>query len=172
MTKPFTVRVSARWRAVAAALILLALPGTARGADTPTSTDLPDLTGVKSKIYAERYSEAVEELTALTTTVQHADLYNLLAFSLRNLERYDEAAKWYREALYYDPDHKGALEYQGELFLKLGQTERAKVNAQKLNFLCPDGCDELNALNLAIAEAEGTLGELPSGDSPRSALSR
>ncbi|RJG41711.1 tetratricopeptide repeat protein [Mesorhizobium sp. DCY119] len=133
-------------------------PGSnALAADTPPSTDLPDLTEVRAKIYAERYAEAVEDLTKLTDTVQHADLYNLLGFSLRNLDRYDEAAKWYRDALYYDPDHKGALEYQGELFLKLDQIERAQANAQKLAYLCPDGCDELNALNLSITEAEGGL---------------
>lgn len=131
--------------------------GQAMAADTPPSSALPDLTAIRAKIYAENYSEAVDDLTKLTETVQHADVYNLLGFSLRSLERYEEAGKWYREALFYDPDHKGALEYQGELFLKIGQQERAKVNAQKLESLCPDGCDELNALNLSIAEAEGNL---------------
>lgn len=44
---------------------------------------------------------------------------------------------------------------QGELFLKLGEVDRTKSNAQKLGLLWPDGCDELNALSLA--EAESTL---------------
>lgn len=145
-------------RALLYGLAAIALAGPAVAADTPPSTALPDLTGIRQKIYAERYAEAVDDLTKLTETVQHADVYNLLGFSLRSLDRYDEAGKWYREALYYDPDHKGALEYQGELFIKIGQIARAKVNAQKLAFLCPESCDELNALNLSIAEAEGTLG--------------
>ncbi|PWK76689.1 tetratricopeptide repeat protein [Aminobacter sp. AP02] len=141
---------------ILATAFVAAIACQAMAADTPPSSALPDLSAITAKIYAERYAEAADELQKLTATVQNADLYNLLGFSLRNLDRDEEAGKWYRHALYYDPDHKGALEYQGELFLKLGQPERAKANVQKLTFLCPDGCDELDALNLAIAESHGT----------------
>lgn len=138
-----------------ASQLSLVLPAFA--ADTPPSTALPDLTEIRAKIYAERYGEAVEDLTGLTETVQHADLYNLLGFSLRNLERFEEAEKWYRQALYYDPDHKGALEYQGELFIKQGKLDRARNNVSKLRYLCPEGCEELDALEFSIAEAEGKV---------------
>lgn len=143
---------------VCAAIVALALLtanfGIAFAADTPASTDLPDLAPIRAKVYAKDYQSAADDLRALTATVKHADLYNLLGFSLRNLGQYDEAAKWYREALYYDPDHRNAIEYQGELFIKIGQLQRAKNNVEKLEFLCLQGCAELTQLRQAVAAAE------------------
>ena len=142
---------------LAAIALALAFLSPAGAADTPPSSELPDLTAIRREIYIERYDAAIAELTTLVETHQHADLYNLLAFSLRHVGRTDEAEKWYRQALYYDPDHKGALEYQGELFLAQGKLDRARANLDKLAYLCPDGCDEARALEFAIAEAEGKV---------------
>jgi tetratricopeptide (TPR) repeat protein len=128
--------------------------GPSFAADTPASTDVPDLAPIRAKVYAKDYQSAVDDLRALTATVKHADVYNLLGFSLRNLGRYDEAATWYREALYYDPDHRNAIEYQGELFIRTGQLQRARNNVQKLEFLCLQGCPELTQLRDAVAAAE------------------
>jgi len=139
--------------AIVALALLTASFGVAFAADTPASTDLPDLAPIRAKVYAKDYQSAADDLHALTATVKHADLYNLLGFSLRNLGQYDEAAKWYREALYYDPDHRNAIEYQGELFIKIGQLQRAKNNVQKLEFLCLKGCAELTQLRQAVAAA-------------------
>ena len=140
--------------AIVALALLTATFGVAFAADTPASTDLPDLTPIRAKVYAKDYQSAADDLRALTATVKHADLYNLLGFSLRNLGQYDEAAKWYREALYYDPDHRNAIEYQGELFIKIGQLQRARNNVQKLEFLCLKGCAELTQLRQAVAATE------------------
>ncbi len=71
--------------------------------DTAPSSDLPDLSAVRAEIYSGEYEKAAAELLALAQTVHHADVYNLLGFSLRNLKRYDEAARWYKEAIFYDP---------------------------------------------------------------------
>jgi Flp pilus assembly protein TadD len=146
-----------RLRFAAAALALvgsLAIGGSALAVDTPPSTDLPDLSAIRAQIYSGEYEAAVEALTKLTDEVRHADLYNLLGFSLRNLARYDEAARWYREALYYDPTHRPAIEYQGELFIAVGDLEGARSNIQLLTLLCPKGCSELDALKKAVAEAD------------------
>lgn len=140
--------------AIVALALLTATFGIAFAADTPASTDLPDLAPIRAKVYAKDYQSAADDLRALTATVKHADLYNLLGFSLRNLGQYDEAAKWYREALYYDPDHRNAIEYQGELFIQIGQLQRAKNNVEKLEFLCLQGCAELTQLRQAVAAAE------------------
>ncbi len=140
--------------AIVALALLTATVGIAFAADTPASTDLPDLAPIRAKVYAKDYQSAADDLRALTVTVKHADLYNLLGFSLRNLGQYDEAAKWYREALYYDPDHRNAIEYQGELFIKIGQLQRAKNNVEKLEYLCLQGCAELTQLRQAVAAAE------------------
>lgn len=136
---------------VAAALFLA---GPANTMDTAPSTDLPDLSASRAAIYAGDYERALALLLPLTGTVRHADLYNLLGFATRNLKRYDEAARWYKEALYYDPGHRPALEYQGELFIALGDFAKAEKNLELLRLLChPDGCAEQEKLKSALIAA-------------------
>jgi tetratricopeptide (TPR) repeat protein len=121
-------------------------------AGAPPSSDLPDLSAVRAKVYAGEYAKAVEQLTALSRTVQHAEVYNLLGYSLRQLKRYDEAGRWYSEALLYDPEHRPALEYQGELFLALGNVDAARKNLRYLQLLCTaPPCAEYELLKKAIA---------------------
>ncbi len=62
-----------------------------------------------------------------------------------------QAATFYAKALDFDPNHKGALEYQGELFVELGQIDKAKANLARLVRLCPQGCEEREDLEKAIA---------------------
>ncbi|MFG1477945.1 tetratricopeptide repeat protein [Xanthobacter sp. V4C-4] len=122
--------------------------------DTAPSTDLPDLSESRAAIYAGDYERALTLLLPLTQTVRHADLYNLLGFATRNLKRYDEAARWYKEALFYDPGHRPALEYQGELFIAIGDFTRAGKNLELLRLLCfPDGCEEQGRLEAALIAA-------------------
>ncbi len=141
-----------RTRAFAGLVLWLAAMSGTLAADTAPSTDLPDLSAIRADIYSGEYENAVNALQALTDTVHHADLYNLLAFSLRKLKRYDEAARWYKEALYYDPGHRAALEYQGELFLAMGDRTAAEKNLELLKLLChPSGCEEHDKLARALA---------------------
>lgn len=121
--------------------------------DTPTSTDAPDLTGIRAKIKAKDFKTAAADLYAIVDSgVQHADVYNLLGFSLRKSGDRKTGASFYAKALDFDPNHKGALEYQGELFVELGQVDKAKANLAKLVSLCPNGCEEREDLEKAIAD--------------------
>ena len=79
-----------------------------------------------------------------------ADIQNLLGFAHRKSGELDEAANYYKSALALDPKHKGALEYQGELFLMLGDKVSAEKNLQKLDKICWLGCSELDDLRTAI----------------------
>lgn len=133
--------------------IAAALPLSLGAAGAPPSSDLPDLSAVQARVYAGEYAQAAEQLLELTRTVEHAEVYNLLGYSLRQLKRYDEAARWYREALLYDPEHRPALEYQGELFLALGDVEGARKNLRYLELLCGADCREHELLKKAIADA-------------------
>jgi Flp pilus assembly protein TadD len=131
---------------------LAAAPLVLGAAGAPPSSDLPDLSAVRALVYAGDYQKAVQRLTALSETVQHAEVYNLLGYSLRQLKRYDEAGRWYREALLYDPEHRPALEYQGELFLALGDVAGARKNLRYLELLCTaQPCAEYELLKKAIA---------------------
>jgi len=138
-------------RATLLACLLAVAPFAAGAAGAPPSSDLPDLSAVRARIYSGEYAQAAKELNQLAETVQHAEVYNLLGYSLRQLKRYDEAARWYREALVFDPEHRPALEYQGELFIALGDLEAARRNLRYLELLCgAKGCAEYDQLRKAI----------------------
>jgi len=141
-----------RWFIAAVAVVPLALGA----AGAPPSSDLPDLSAVRALVYAGEHNKAVQRLTALSQTVQHAEVYNLLGYSLRQLKRYDEAGRWYSEALLYDPEHRPALEYQGELFLALGDVAGARKNLRYLELLCGTGCREYGLLKAALDQAVAT----------------
>ncbi|MEC7245858.1 MAG: tetratricopeptide repeat protein [Pseudomonadota bacterium] len=106
-------------------------------------------------IAAEKYQEAIPPLQSaekLATT--DADIQNLLGFTHRKTGRLDAAASYYKRALEIDPKHKGALEYQGELFLMRGEKDAAYANLEKLDKICWMGCSEYDVLKKAIAELQ------------------
>lgn len=142
-------------RTAMAALLAAAMSPLASQAfavDTVTSKDAPDLSGVRAKIKAKDFKSAAADLYAMVDSgVQHADVYNLLGFSLRKSGDRTTGATFYRKALDFDPDHKGALEYQGELFVELGEVDKARANLARLASLCPQGCEEREDLEKAIA---------------------
>lgn len=145
----------AAWRRALLTAVLVGSVGTAGAVDTPPSDELPDLAPIRALIYSGDYQKAVAELEPLAAKVRHADVFNLLGFSLRNIGRYDEADKWYREALYYNPEHLQAIEYQGELFIKTGRLDKAQENIVTLKIYCPKGCAELEKLQQAYAKVDG-----------------
>jgi tetratricopeptide (TPR) repeat protein len=148
-------------RTAHALVLLLALaPVTASAVDTITSTDAPDLTSVRAKIKSKDWSSALTELTKISDTVQHADVYNLLGFVNRNMSNHKVALTFYKKALDFNPDHKGAHEYMGELFVKTGDMAEAKKHEVILVRLCPDGCEELEDLRKSIASGPGTAASL------------
>jgi len=122
--------------------------------DNITSKDAPALASVRAKIKAKDYKAALTELTPMLETNQHADVYNLMGFALRKTGDYKQAYTFYRKALDFDPEHKGALEYLGELYVETGQVDKARENLALLKKLCPVGCEEMFDLEEAIASAK------------------
>ena len=98
-------------------------------------------------------SESDVLLSKMAETVQHADIYNRLGFSLRKSKDYKSAYTYYQKAIEYDPAHKGAHEYLGELYVETGDMPKAKEMLAKLRVLCPKGCEEREDLEKAIREA-------------------
>ncbi len=133
--------------------LVLALPLAAGAAGAPPSSDLPDLSEVRERLYRGQFAQAVAGLRELARTVRHAEVYNLLGYGLRELGQYGEAAHWYREALLYDPEHRPTLEYQGELFLALGDVAGARRNLRYLELLCGRDCAEYRLLKTALGAA-------------------
>lgn len=149
-------------------LILLAalLAGSAVNAAGPRPDKDPEsktereLAKVEKWIAGGKYGRSVRVLNdVVEREPDNADAYNLLGYVHRKMGNLDDSARYYEQALILDPDHKGALEYQGELFLKQNQPDKAKANLKRLTELCPDGCEEREELAEAIAAHE--KGEQP-----------
>ena len=86
-----------------------------------------------------------------------ADLYNLLGFTARKSGDLVGASGYYEKALKINAKHIGALQYQGELFITLGEIENAKQNLVKIEKICwLFSCHEGNKLKSAINEAVGS----------------
>ncbi len=103
----------------------------------------------------EQFDRAISELRkAADLRPKNADIQNYLGFAYRKSGKLEASGNHYSKALQLDPDHKGALEYQGELFLMTGALEKARANLARLEVLCSSGCSELTDLKAAIAAAQ------------------
>jgi len=119
--------------------------------DNMDSGAAPDLTSVRAKIDAKDYKGALAELRDLAEDNQQADVYNLLGFTLRKTGDFSTALSYYTKALELEPDHKGAHEYLGELYVETGDMPKAMEQLASLQKLCPNGCEELDDLKAVIA---------------------
>ena len=127
-------------------------PAMAAGSsDDSSETDsAPTYAEAKAKIDAEKYAAALPLLDKITSEEpQNADAWNLRGFANRKLGNMDVAAMSYTAALKINPGHLGALEYQGEMYLELGQTDAAMANLKTLQGLC-GACEQATDLAESI----------------------
>jgi len=109
----------------------------------PRGVGVDRYNGAVRLINQERFADAVDELYDAQAVIgPHPDILNYLGFSHRKLGRFDEAKGYYAAALRLDPDHLGATEYLGELYLELGDLKKANAQLAKLDKLCAFGCAE------------------------------
>jgi tetratricopeptide (TPR) repeat protein len=59
------------------------------------------------------------------------------------LGKFDEAEKYYEAALTVNPEHTGALNYMGQLYIQTGRPAKAKEVLEKLKMACTSGCSDL-----------------------------
>lgn len=117
---------------------------------TETSEPAAPYDEAKAMVEEGSYAAALPKLVGLSQTdAGNADVWNLLGYTYRKLEQYPESEAAYGRALTLNPDHLGALEYQGELFITLGRLDEAKANLARLQTLCGD-CEETAELAAAI----------------------
>jgi tetratricopeptide (TPR) repeat protein len=89
-------------------------------------------------------------LTAITQKdPNNADALNLMGFSLRKTGQTDLALQYYNRALSLMPRHLGANEYLGELYVELGQIDKAKERLAVLRAACGN-CEQAQDLTEAI----------------------
>lgn len=117
----------------------------------PTATDL--LNDARAALQAGDYPAALDLLTdADARQPGNADVLNLLGYTSRKLGDLPAAGRHYAAALTIAPDHLGALEYQGELFILLDDRAGAEANLARLTALCGT-CPEAMALSVALTGA-------------------
>ncbi|WP_176559497.1 tetratricopeptide repeat protein [Rubellimicrobium roseum] len=130
-----------------AILAALAGPALAVGLSDPPASLAP----AQAALEGGDWNEAIRLLNPIVQAEpRNADALNLMGFALRKAGRLGEAAPFYQAALRADPRHRGALEYQGELFLLLGDRAAAEANLAKLTELCGT-CEEREELAAALA---------------------
>ena len=140
-------------RLLSAVVIALAAPHAALAADTPEpAATAPDkLAEARTLIKAKKWSEAMAELQRINDPAS-ADWNNLMGYSIRrgSTPDLDASERYYNAALRINPNHRGALEYSGQLYLMKGDLGSAEKRLAVLDKACTFGCDEYTDLKKAI----------------------
>lgn len=119
---------------------------------------IPELDQAKLMLKEKKFHLAIKLLTEANKKVpNHADVMNLLGYSLRKTGRTKKAEIFYKKALEISPQHLGALEYYGHLFVEIGQAGKAKKLLARLKKACVLGCKELDSLKKAIKDSHNNL---------------
>ena len=109
---------------------------------------------INKLIKLEKFAEAHKMLKDLKKiNTDEADRLNLLGFTARKSGNLTAAGDFYEQALAINPRHTGALEYQGELFIQLGEIELAKANLEKIDKICWLPCNAERDLKKAIEKS-------------------
>ena len=103
---------------------------------------------IKKEAFADALAHLQKEVDV---NPSNADAWNLIGFSTRKLGDYVTSEAAYDKALTINPNHKGALEYKGELYLTLGNLSGAEELLERLRKSCSFNCSEVKDLKDAIA---------------------
>ena len=123
------------------------------GMNAMPSASFDDYTTAKRLIKHEQYADAIPHLEkALAKHPHEADVFNYLGYTHRMVgvsettpardNDFKLSLAYYQQALAIDP---------GELFLQMNDLNAAHHEMNELVILCPDGCDERDTLNKALA---------------------
>jgi Flp pilus assembly protein TadD len=113
-----------------------------------------DLVKASELAHAQRYDEAIAILRVLVDDEpEDADALSLLGYSLRKSGQPDRAEHFYLKAIEVAPDHLGANQYLGELYVERGDLTNARSRLNVLDINCVNTCAERDALASAIAAA-------------------
>lgn len=105
------------------------------------------------------YKKAVRYLKRhLRKNPDDADALNMMGFSLRKLEDFEKSENYYLQALQIEPNHLGANEYLGELYLQTGRPELARERLAVLEKICPNACEQRKDLDDALARYTSSNG--------------
>jgi tetratricopeptide (TPR) repeat protein len=155
-----TAAVLASGLLAAGSVALTATSAVAMGSPDPLPGKSRNYIDGERAVKAKEYAKAIPLLErALNDNLRDADANNLLGYSHRKLGNTQVALTYYQRALVIDPNHRGANEYLGELYVEMNDLPKAEERLQKLTQLCGTSCEEYRDLKTAIDKAKtGTPG--------------
>jgi Tfp pilus assembly protein PilF len=139
-------------------VVMLGLAGAgpahaAATADPEPSAPAKDarLVEAEKAVKAKNYAKAVGLLERVVAdTPRNADALNYLGYSHRKLGNREQALTFYTRALAIDPNHRGANEYLGELYLDMNDLPKAEERLAVLLRACGPRCEEYRDLRAQI----------------------
>ena len=112
----------------------------------------------QTAINQQDFQGAVSHLNnVLATQPNNPDVLNLMGFSKRKMGDQTGAMEYYDKALSLQPNHIGANEYLGELYLELKQLAKAQERLDVLQQVCGN-CEEYGELKEKIEQYKSTNG--------------
>jgi predicted Zn-dependent protease len=149
------IRPMSRTILLAAAALAVSISGALAMGSGPSNDPPPAAQGgyneAENAVKAKQYEKAITQLRAvLAAEPRNVNALNYMAYSHRELGRYNEALGFYRQALAIDANHRGANEYLGQLYLKMGRVAEARAQLAKLERICGRGCEEYESLRAAL----------------------
>ena len=144
-------------RYLLAFVLSVGLVSAAMAAGSSSPSQPSKLEAAEKAVKAGDFNRAIDLLQKVVADdSQNADAWNYLGFSHRKLKKFDQALGNYQKALAIDPEHRGANEYLGELYLQTGNLAKAKERLKKLDDICSFGCEEFDDLKQAIKAYEAS----------------
>lgn len=157
------MRKAKRMRVLTLALLGLALsagPVLAMGSDSDSQPAAAAATPYDKAVQLTNAGDYRGAITLLEGVVAadpgNADAWNLLGFGQRKLGSFPVALDAYARALSIEPEHKGANEYLGELYLQMDDLPRARQRLEVLDGACFLPCEEYTELKEKIEAYEAS----------------
>ena len=125
--------------------------------ETVSTPEDPNWKAAKRLVAAQDYDGAMPLLQKVVAAdPKNADAFNYLGYVNSRKGETEAALRYYQQALAIKPSHRGANEYLGELYLKLGDLPAAEARLKVLDSACFFGCSEYTQLKKAIADYKAT----------------
>lgn len=140
-----------RVAALAVCLGMVSGPSLAMGSFDSAPAKDGRMAEAEKAVKAAEWNKAIGLLNRVVAdSPKNADAYNYLGYSHRKLGNRDQALTYYNQALYLDANHRGALEYLGELYLEMKDLPKAEEQLARLSRVCGPRCAEYRELQQQV----------------------
>lgn len=132
--------------------MLLVLVGNAFFSNNNMSSNA-DLESILGLIDEGEYIGAIDRLhIELDNDQDNPDILSLLGYSYRKVLNYEDALTFYQSALRVEPEHMGANQHLGELYIETGQLDKAQSQLELLDSLSLFASSEYAQLKESIEQ--------------------